>query len=219
MSYVIVRIIVATVFICTNQALAKGSKSKSDETPKGSTSRDFRAGKQWLLIGEAGGALPFGVTYGLIGGFFMDDDLIIEINAVTSKEHTTLSNTNASYVGGRLKKIWGNTFYTNTGAGIRAISTNIRYHNNEDYSLNRDATYKGTNSTLVLDYAIGNNWQMEAMTFGVDWIGVFIPILTISKHDKYSNPNQEDTIAVDAYKQHSRKMSIQLMRLNMGVSF
>ncbi len=197
----------------------------SQELAPAQRSKDLRVGKQWMLVGELGFALPYAPTAGFSAGYFIDPDTIIDGNIVSGSEKSsefalTVMESHASYAGARLKKFWGNSFYTNSGIGLRSMSRKITFPAGRYTGIDKESTYEASNTSLVVDFAIGNNWQMNTFTIGVDWIGLFVPLATLTKDEKYSDPNLESQNNSDiaSFKKDSKSTNGQALRLYMGVS-
>lgn len=108
--------------------------------------------------------------------------------------------TNAATV--RYKRMWGSSFYTNTGAGYRDITFKGTIAEINDASQldlggleSGDQLFSVTRKDFVLDMGVGNRWNNKSFTFGVDWLGALIPVAPIG-----SKPDQESstTISQDA---------------------
>ena len=90
--------------------------------------------------------------------------------------------TNQAQVGVlRFKNFFGNSFYTNTGFGARQSTfTGVSPDGASEFNLAaNEAIYSQSFADAILEFSIGNKWQISYFNIGVDWIGILAPISKI----------------------------------------
>lgn len=225
------------VLICVGAALvrvpfAMGGQNRNDKEERHSKtvkapleskredSAYARNGKNYSLLVELFGFSVGGIpSAGLSGGYYLSPDQILEASYVRgSISYLSVIEIFSSMYTIRLKKFWGNSFYTNFGAGTREIGAGIDLK-----ALTGDSTLlaKQSATSAGIELAIGNRWQYDTFTIGCDWIGFFAPLTKLSYVDEMpAGADPADAAKQkDAFDKIALTGNLELLRFYLGVSF
>lgn len=191
-------------------------------------SADLRRGKRFRVTGEIGTAVAPVLTGGVTLGWFRGPNELLEFNVAagsddddSSYSSTKTDETEASLVVFRWKRIWNNSFHTNIGAGERSMKGTRHFSSYTFSGVNKETTYVIDDSRLVFDVSIGNGWQYDAFTIGVDWIGISVPLVQLSREETYSDPaiKSKSNAKVEELRKDTKTVTAQALRLSLGASF
>lgn len=130
------------------------------------SSAHARMGKNYYLGAEIG-SIPFS-TQGVVVGYYLKPDFILEGAYDRFAYNSTTVDVEITNIQARSKKFWGNSFYTSHGLGYRTAKLDVKV-------LGESAS--ATISSLGLDLGIGNRWQWDRFSIGIDWYDLFIPFI------------------------------------------
>ncbi len=98
--------------------------------------------------------------------------------AFYGRSHLGFQNRDLVQVAGSVKQFFGNSFYGSAGIGLR------------QFDLLEDNGYLSTESNIykkrdiAAEVFIGNQWQWEYLTMGVDWFGFSVPVRNLNYGDE-----------------------------------
>lgn len=149
-----------------------------------------RMKKSFSLDLEGGTAIAPVPAIGITLGSFLTQNMLVELNLAIGE-----ASSNQSVVPGqlelkkvqrtenvilRLKKFWGNSFYTNSGVGARRSNiTGVSNLDPEITGYTQGQIYSKSRADAVFEFSIGNRWQLSSFNIGADWLGLMAPISKI----------------------------------------
>ncbi len=192
-------------------------------------SAELRRDKRFRVTGEIGTAVAPVLTGGVTLGWFRGPDQLLELNVAAGSEDeddgaygsAKRDETEASLVVIRWKRIWNNSFHTNLGTGERSMKGTRHFSTYEFSGVNKETTYEIDDSRLVFDVSIGNGWQYDAFTIGVDWIGISVPLAQLKRDETYSDPaiKTKSNTKIEELRKDTKTVTAQALRLSLGASF
>ena len=204
------------------------------------SSAQLRQGRTFAIHGEPiGFSGGIGNESGVIGSYYFTSNQLFELGASMpylfdrpeGYEHDGIyRNIKKYYAALRLTNFWDNSFYTTQGIGYRSVKMKL-------YGLADETTadgggakkifYEHERQDIGVDIAIGNRWQWRRASFGVDWLGLYIPIRKFRDRDspyfdrllsaELSRAASASNDAVN--KVLGNRVALSGMRINWGVSF
>ncbi len=183
------------------------------------TSAFNRGDKTWSLVAQPLGIFSTVVSgIGLTPGYYYKSDTLFELDHVFGEVNLLFFSVYGQQTTARIKKFWGNSFYTNAGIGSRTIGIK---DNLKDLTGTKDVILDVNSSALGLDFQIGNRWQFEMFSIGCDWIGAFVPLTKIN--DKTTFPSDADTKerkdAENIFNGLAKTTTLHALRFYLGVSW
>lgn len=177
-----------------------------------------RVNKKFSLMLSAG--IGFGDQgNGILGGYFLDPNSIIEAEYFTSEDDSKedvlngykYSSTNfkqeTDSLNVSLKYFLANSFYIKPGL----FYVDYRYVTKGYFFGDADIKRKD----LGMSFSIGNQWQWQNFTLGCDWFGIQSGVVNLSKS------GEDNTIFSDLEGRTQDKtwLTATLLKLNIGASF
>lgn len=190
-----------------------------------------------------GVATPLGLGSGLRLGYFIRPNSMLELSLASATQEkktdddfsTSGSYSFDSYEADRVakssfvelsfKRFATNSFYWAVGPADRHTRADLVAYQNS-YATDDEETTKVASidaHDMGLSAKIGNQWQWDHFTLGCDWIGLYMPLVTLNK-----KTSEEPTAATDSpgYKRARNEfykdvedMHAQGVRFYMGASF
>lgn len=188
---------------------------KRDDTVEHDSSEALRQGKKFSAVVESGFAVGGGGTSGGALGYYVKSNLLTEASHVSGSLKIAFISVKSSLAELRVKRFWGNSFYTNAGLGYRTIALNASL---ESISGNTDLDTSMTVRSFGGSFGIGNRWQWETFTLGCDWIGFFAPFSHTGDTNVKTNTEAERKELEKTAEQLGVRGSSQLLRFYLGVS-
>lgn len=219
-------VLFVSCFLKTLDAIAKVSESRSKaeiyeryEKPD-TSSLAQRQGKVGYLSVQPLGFAVFPVpSIGLNGGFYLDSNRLVQIEASRGKLPFDFFAIDAESLGVNLKYFVGNSFYLKGGGAYRTIAINNVECAACSPGFNRNW---GSAKTIAGEFAIGNQWQWENFTLGCDWIGVMVPLTTAGVDPLPSSTSlgRREREELDrSWQQLAKSTSTSFLRFYLGASF
>src|SRR5690606_28780744 len=123
-----------------------------------------------------------------------------------------------SMIEARAKFFVGNSFYLTGGAGQRTFTFTSELtplDGGPEFSAEAKAT------TLGATFAIGNQWQWDYFTLGLDWIGYFLPISQSGDSEVVFPGVVEDDLKElnDSLEELGKTPNLQVLRIYLGIAF
>jgi len=210
-------------FFLTNQSLAATSSNKSRVNRK-SSSKGSRGNRESLKYGIdlqlLGSAVSPTSGNGITAGYYYDPDIILEFDFSRGHANILFFELFANTMSLRMKRFWGNSFYTNVGIGSREIGGKTRIGTIFGDS-SADVEIGAT--SLVAEIAIGNKWQWKNFGMGCDWFGTMVPLLKLSEKDTSEHLDTLDQEERDKRKNDlaslAKVRTYQILRFYLGFSF
>jgi hypothetical protein len=115
-------------------------------------------------------------------GYYPDADLLIEGVYSRGLASAYFIKLRSDILEARARWFLGNSFYGSLGIGRRTISADF------DLSsvLGSSAFDVGaTVNELTVNGGLGSEWQWQTVTFGVDWLGVRLPLRRLGTSDTF----------------------------------
>lgn len=185
------------------------------------TSEYHRMNKQFEALGLLYGLGPlWGRNTGVTLGYYFDRNSVLELRYAKLDGSVSCSGDwecsgKGKSIGVGYKKYLGNSFYLLGSVDQREASySEVDNSPYNPYTINFDS------SSTLIGLAIGNQWQWENFTIGVDWIGIGYPVLTSISNEKITGNSGYARSYLDTKKKNFATDSVPLaLRLNLGVSF
>ena len=189
----------------TNWRKIYGVKKSSKSSAVSST----RSTRSFSLLPEIGTSVFPVPALGVTGGYQISQDMHVELNYAHGEQdfgesqfeedpfgiQTSLTT---DVVSARVKKFWTPMIYTNSGLGYRDVTFqgNIGALNpgsgvTLDGLSEGDELFSASRKDVVLDLAAGSQWSYNQMKFGVDLIGVLLPVASVG-----SKPEENGEVTV-----------------------
>ncbi len=184
-----------------------------------SSSAYLRQAKRWSLVAQPIGLFVWSVAgFGVSLGYYSRADLLFEIDYSKGEFDAYVLSVYGEQVVARLKKFWGNSFYTNLGAGTRMIGLR---DNLAGISDTRTVLVDIQSTMFGMSGQIGNRWQYQYFTIGCDWLGVFFPITKVSEQTTLPGDASEagKSKVRRVFDPLARLATPELLRLYIGVSW
>lgn len=89
-----------------------------------------------------------------------------------------------------MDKFISNSFYLSGGPGYRLVAYNFEV-GADYYGRAPDGFQKSKYRDLGADLAVGSRWQWGYLTFGCEWVGLYMPVLTLS-HTLEDHPDARE---------------------------
>jgi hypothetical protein len=169
------------------------------------------------LLGTSVSPVPM---MGINAGIYLTGDLIAQLEYGHGTLGLGFFDIRADTLGANLKLFTGNSFYFKGGLIYRQV-----YVDNVSCILCEDKTPRdaGSASSLGIEGAIGNQWQWETFTLGVDWLGVVAPVAVLKTENKYdsSSSKSESTKQEinEVWNDVAKAVNLSLLRFYLGASF
>lgn len=181
------------------------------------SSEYHREGKKSFVAFELFGVNPFPFgSYGIMGGVYFGPDTIVDGSYTTGKFELFGFKMKSDSLAVRYKSFHGNSFYWRAGGIYRAYSYNTSSDILSANSINGSVKV----SSIGVDFAIGNHWQWETFTQGIDWIGFSSPLAGTYSVSRPTNATDE---WYEKEKKTARSLTkqgdLQLFRYYLGISF
>jgi hypothetical protein len=188
--------------------------------PTDLSSHGQRANKVgFLTVQPIGFAIfPF-PSMGINGGYFIDADKLVQIEVNRGKLGLSSFDIATESLGVNLKYFTGNSFYVKAGAAYRSVSMknaicfNCAANNRVDL---------GAANAIAAELAVGNQWQWENFTFGCDWIGLMVPLVTAGGDPVPTDiamADRDRTEINNLWNQLNKSPTTTLLRFYLGASF
>jgi hypothetical protein len=231
---VLKRMIKASLFVLF--FISWGAHGLAEESGTGGGSS---SGKRVILAQPLGfGPVP-AFSSGLIAGFYLQPDLLLQFEVtkgwrIPSKSYSSNRDENgngsstssinwdsefAAYsLGAHAKYFLGKSFYAKGGLDYRSVRQADIHTNVLDTSKTFTVEFQG--SALSLALAVGNQWQGSHFIFGVDWIGLVLPISSSASETFPSNSSEYGRqLTRDGETNYLKSSSAILCRVYLGTSF
>lgn len=195
------------------------------------SSEHMRLDKKHLLQLSSTSSSRIGLLFGVkssftYGRFLNRNDLVLlglgsgSGSDIFSELFAQTVQTKMKFVNVGYRHFFGNSFYLSTGLEYQELShegTERSWFSSKHDILNYSRlSLKIWNASL----AIGNQWQWQNFTIGVDWLGILAPIA--SQEADFQNTSKDPEYA-DAHRERSQHLTryseIYLLGLNIGASF
>ncbi len=159
------------------------------------------------------------VSMGFSAGYYLNPDAILELDYSQGAQNMLFFEIYGTTYDLRVKKFWGNSFYTNLGLGSRKIGVRDAFDSLTSNIITYEIDLSATST--VVDFAIGNRWQWDYFTLGCDWIGVMAPLSSKSSInntfvDDVDSSSRKDM--EDALDRLGKLPTYQLLRFYLGIS-
>lgn len=205
--------------------------SDAKQVLKGSSEYHRMGDKVNINVNVAGLGPGYSRSQGLSTGIYLSDDSLILVDVIggrgfSSRSYaatdgfSTISGENKVDhlgLGVHYKLFTGNSFYVRSGVDLM----NIKYR--YDHTSLFGDSYQSQFDANVLfgQVAIGNQWQVDNLTIGCDWVGLAVPIA--SNIENKSIKGSFDNFDADDLKEdiniYTKISGLLLLRLYVGGSF
>lgn len=125
-----------------------------------------------------------GMAYNLVGpvntldvGIFLDNNSLLGLELGYAKDSNEKGEIEKT-LGMFYKQFTGNSFYIRFGLFYEKLKSS------------KYVIYSETQNSVLADARIGNQWQWQTITLGIDWIGVYQRALVV-KEFEYSKNNSK----------------------------
>ena len=186
--------------------------AESSTSPKRYSSEEQRESKKFGIYGEIGlvDILQFG--RGVRGAFLLDTNEHIELGVFSSEFSLfgySVATTNAAI---RYKRFFGNSFNVYGGGGLRQLTFSSPTVSGSDTLTSR---------SLAVETGIGNHWSFDNLSIGCDWVGLLIPVATLSSSDSFKSDKSAESIESDrnSFKKNSNSTDLMTVRFFLGAQF
>lgn len=203
---------------------AAKAEDTSGDAPTGEitpdeTSASLRVGKRAAVRLEGGWSVLPLPSVGTSVGAFLKPDILVEAAYTRGLIHLYLFKAYSDVLELRLKKFWGNSFYTNLGVARRKIGAAFTL----EPIVVTDVLDESIEATKVtLNGSIGNEWQWRHFTVSVDWFGVMWPVATLKSDDEGSTQVISEAIRTKKDEYFDRiagRRTYSAFRVSFGVAF
>lgn len=191
------------------------------KTTVSDSSESNREGKIVDFALELGFAVAPFYGYGGSLDFYISPNDIIEASYAQASFEFFGAEFFSNLIDVRYKRFWGNSFYTNLGAGQRKLGYSFNFTTNEG-SLAESADVAST----VINFSIGNKWQFDSFNIGCDWIGVTATLGSDSSVNTTEQPARASAAEIEDYYETVEQLeelggvtSYQLLRFYLGWAF
>lgn len=200
----------------------KKRKKKRKKQPVGQIVYDstyHRQGKSFDLVASPVGIAPVTLfSAGLAAGYYINGDLVAEVVVDRGLLPFVFFEIYQNSYVARVKKYWGNSFYTNLGLGSRTIG--VKGDSFSTLGEEDSLSFDESTTSFVVDFGIGNKWQFENFTIGCDWIGALIPISSTTNTNLPNDLNEEDRKDLEnSWEGIGETTTPYLLKLYLGLSF
>ena len=172
--FITLNVFAATEVINPTQQSMKLEAESSEKTVK--NSKQNRDKKKMNISFTAGRELGVNAV-GTEISYFLEPNSAIYIKYSNDDEDIRSGFENTALVKLGLKKFKSNSFYYKVGA--YHLSSNTKHYVKD--SSNNYKSVKSTFSELGISGSIGNQWQWENLSVGVDWLGINRTIVELQK--------------------------------------
>ncbi|MFN8845508.1 MAG: hypothetical protein ACK5V3_12710 [Bdellovibrionales bacterium] len=181
---------------------------------------------------NVGGLGPgYSRNQGLSTGIYLSDDSLILVDVTSGRGFASRSYTSSDgttsisgenevdhlSLGVHYKLFTGNSFYVRSGVDLMNIK--YRYDYNSPFGNSYNSRFDA--NVLFGQVAIGNQWQVDNLTIGCDWVGLAVPLVTQldnkSIQGNFDNFDREDLN--EDINLYTKISSLLLLRLYVGGSF
>lgn len=186
------------------------------------TSRYNRLNKEYTALAQLAGRGPFyGNAHGLALGKFLDTNTVLSLEWVASSGGEVINFASAKQwaVGVHLKRFMGNSFYVK--GGLDYFQVDFKYERNPGPTDAYSSRGRFDAEVLSAGLVIGNQWQWEMFTLGVDWVGLSLPVWSQVRNAQESKGSLA-AYAVnfeDEKRVYATGGALHLGRVYMGVTF
>jgi hypothetical protein len=220
---------VSTAFSAGKVVIEPTSDAK--QVLKGSSEYHRMSDKVNFNINVGGLGPGYSRSQGLSTGIYLSDDSLILVDVIggrgfSSRSYSATdgtstisgeSETDHLGLGVHYKLFAGNSFYVRSGVDLM----NIKYR--YDHTSLFGSSYKSQFDANVLfgQVAIGNQWQIDNLTIGCDWVGLAMPLVA-NVENKSIKGNFDNFDAEDLNEDiniYTKISGLLLLRLYVGGSF
>lgn len=196
-----------------------GARRGSRGQQQGS-SEQSRLDKSYQVNAQVFGVGPsLASVSGVQFGIFIDPNSLVlfEVTSGSSSASNFASTykIKASSIGIHYKHFVSNSFYWRGGMDYRTATVDY-----EDtwFTAGNLRSFDGT--SFALNFQIGNQWQWENFTMGVDWVGYSLPVTSSVGSEKFDRTsNYERTTIKNDEDSFLKNSHLNLLRLYLGMSF
>jgi hypothetical protein len=173
------------------------AKNQIAEQPR--SSWDNRSGKKFSILGVTAGLSQFATGTGVTFSWFISRNTQLEAGYFEeewNKIHYENSITRTSKFSTlRLKHFVRNSFYFTGGGGTRELyyEHNVPSSSSEAPIPRASYRFVQKETQLIVDLAVGNQWQFKGFTIGCDWLGISLPRKTLSQSIQIEGTPPVDT--------------------------
>ncbi|MCX6130217.1 MAG: hypothetical protein NTX25_14285 [Proteobacteria bacterium] len=164
-------------------------EDKSDEPVK-KNSRYNRSQRKFSLLLGAG--IADGASGRMMADLYLSRDLHLDFEIRNATEFVD-GVTKTLFLTSHLKYFVGNSFYISAGPGY---SKSVANKNESVYGSTLSDDYKSHTEILLddmgLEASIGNQWQWNHFTLGVDWVGNYLPLSQLNYQKTVTNTTYKD---------------------------
>ena len=196
-----------------------------------------RVGKQFGLhfnaFGSDGGD---GNSMGFIVSNFLTSHSLLELNVASSQDksfrdkdlESRLIHQLATL---RLTQFYGNSFFVSYGLGVRRFQGSLNFTEKKlvivgdagEWRTNNYEFYKVKQQDMGVEIALGNRWQWQNFSMGIDWIGLYVPVYKfVADRQREANPSTADTKNTNEAVENldfKQRWGTQLLRFHLGSTF
>lgn len=197
--FILAFLLLSSAFASDNQTLITQNQKRNSFQNR--TESDYE-----LLAG-------IGIAYSMLDGLsftagkYLNEDTVLELEIFAGNDDEETNSPKSIFgLSVNAKKFVGNSFYIRPGL----FYGNYKEENTRPEIL-EDERSSFRRSDLGVSFMIGNQWQWEAFSMGVDWFGVQYGALNLSKSGKADWG--------DFLIDQKHWVSFTLLRLNLGASF
>ena len=201
----------------------EATRESTDVNENTHSNQQIRDKDTWGFYGQVGNFTCCGIsTFGISGGlsYYLNRDnvLSLELGAGTNWDFwDSISGNTVNSSDYRLglyhRYFAGNTLYFKWGVEGTQVWYNVTH-----YPILGGSSYSQTANLMVLSaaFGVGNQWQIGKLTFGVDWVSLFLPFTNIGFNETDSGP-----MGGTWWDLKSRLYAPQLMlgRVSIGTAF
>lgn len=186
-----------------------------EEAPEPSSGPE-RESKKYFAVGEIGFPVFPVPSVGLQAGVFLGPRDALQLEATTGRIGWLFFNIKTTTAGLHYKHFFGNSFYGKLGGDYRKVVIG----DPDVPVVGSEIGEVGTAESITASFALGNEWQGDRFTFGIDWIGLMVPVTIL--HGDLDTSGITGTAKSDLDKVWdglAKTWSLQLARFYLGVSF
>jgi len=147
----------------------------------GDTSAENREGKTFTLAIEVPSFLPW-PGGGLAAGLFVRPDFLLEVAAsyhVGWSGPSRLEQWSAEFYQLHGRFFFANSFSLTGGGAAYVFRETKKYEPYTDGG--EDPTSQSFLLTTGLHFTLGNHWQWDTFTLGVEWVGIYVPFFVADR--------------------------------------
>lgn len=177
---------VALFAFWNSDALAQ-QPSASAASQRELTSAEYRARTTVVLVAGPLLSFPPGLGFDGVLGAHVLPNTLVELDAawLHPESWARLNGGTAASVGLGVRQFLGDFFNVRLGMRIRHLEETESPGDKLDFRTPNYWTVWDTG----LDFALGNRWQWQNATLGIDWFGMYTPVYRISGETQATNLN------------------------------